>query len=70
MMGMMVIMKRKRTKMSTLMIMIILKMTITSGMISMMKMNLMIIMSYQLHKSIRRPTTLLLTLLWRLRGIR
>jgi hypothetical protein len=67
---MMIIMKRKRTKMSTLMIMTILKMTITSAMISMMKMNLMIIMSYQLQKSIRRPTTMPLTLLWRPRGIR
>jgi hypothetical protein len=55
---MMIEVKRARTKMSTLMIMTILKMMIHSAIFSMMKMILTIIMPSQLHKSIRRPTTL------------
>jgi hypothetical protein len=69
-MKMMMEVKRARTKMSTLMIMTIRMMMIHSAMYSMIKMILMIIMSSQLHKSIRRPSTQLKTLFWRLQGIR
>ena len=54
--------KIARKKMSTLIIMTLLKMMIHSAMISMINMILTIILSFQLQKGIGRPTTLKKTL--------